>query len=312
MSYLDVAKAVIKNEIEGIIEVEHKLGPSFEELVRTISSSQGRVVMCGMGKSGHIAKKIFATLVSTGTPSMYMHPAEAFHGDLGMIQSEDIFFAISNSGETSEVTQLLPFIKANGNLLVAMTGNKNSTLGQYSDFHLDIGVNKEACPLNLAPTSSTTASLVLGDALAIALMQANGFKEENFARYHPGGSLGRRLLMTVSDCLQRAVFVPQDAQLIDILGSISNCTTGSVLVGDPDSLLGIITDGDIRKYLNKCNSLENLKVIATDIMTKEPKLVSSITKCIDADAKMASEAVNSLVVVESNRVIGIYDKLNRK
>lgn len=311
MNYLSEAKTVIQKEIEGIIEVEKKLDNSFNNLIKMISSSTGRVVMCGMGKSGHIAKKIFATLVSTGTPSMFMHPAEAFHGDLGMIQPEDIFFAISNSGETSEVTQLLPFIKENGNTLVSMTGNASSTLAILSDYHLDIGISEEACPLNLAPTTSTTVALVLGDALAVALMKANRFKEENFARYHPGGSLGRKLLTTVKDNLQPASFVTLDTLFVDILSTMCKSSTGNVLVGSPENLIGIITDGDIRNALHK-DPQETIKMNANSLMTKYPKTVSSRTKCNDADRKMIEDCINSLVVIDSGIVIGIYDNLNRK
>lgn len=311
MRHLIEAKSVIKKEIEGLLEVEAKLDENFERLVQHIVYSKGRVVMCGMGKSGHIAKKIFATLVSTGTPSMYMHPAEAFHGDLGMLQPEDIFFAISNSGETSEVTQLLPFIKENGNTLVSMTGNVSSTLANLSDFHLDVGVSEEACPLNLAPTTSTTACLVLGDALAIALMKAKGFKAENFARYHPGGSLGRRLLSTVKDYLKSATFIHPNTLFVDIISAMSNSSTGNVLVGEPDDLLGIITDGDVREALNK-NATQALTIDATALMSKNPKMVSAATRCNDADNKMNEHGINSLVVIEGNHVIGIYDNLNRK
>lgn len=312
MSYILEAKSVIRNEIDGILEVESKLDESFDDLISVISDSSGRVVMCGMGKSGHIAKKIFATLVSTGTPSMYMHPAEAFHGDLGMIKAEDIFFAISNSGETAEVTQLLPFIKNNGNILVSMTGNPNSTLASVSDFHLNIGVKKEACPLNLAPTTSTTVSLVLGDAIAIALMKAKSFKEENFAKYHPGGNLGRKLLMTVKDFLVEGTYVKEFDSFIDVVSSMSTSKTGTVLVGTSKNLLGIITDGDIRKFLNKDREINYLNATASDLMTKTPKVISCLTKCSDADQKMAVDGVNSLVVKDGDRIIGIYDNLNRK
>ncbi|WP_186171460.1 SIS domain-containing protein [Vibrio chagasii] len=312
MTYLDSAKLLIKNEIDGILEVEEKLDKSFENLVSVIANSKGRVVMCGMGKSGHIAKKIFATLVSTGTPSMYMHPAEAFHGDLGMVLPEDIFFAISNSGETSEVSQLLPFIKENGNVLISMTGNPLSTLAQVSNFHIDIGVSKEACPLNLAPTTSTTVSLVMGDAIAVALMQANNFKEENFARYHPGGSLGRRLIKTVKDYLHDAVFISSESTFIDVITSLSNSKVGMVLIGEPTNLKGIITDGDLRNFLGKVSSFENINITAAELMTANPKVVSCATKCIDADKKMIAEGVNSLIVKENGRVVGIYDNLNRK
>lgn len=313
MSYVLEAKAVIKNEIDGILEAESKLDNSFDKLIALISNSPGRVVMCGMGKSGHIAKKIFATLVSTGTPSMYMHPAEAFHGDLGMIKEEDIFFAISNSGETAEVTQLLPFIKSNGNTLISMTGNASSTLASVSDFHIDIGVKKEACPLNLAPTTSTTVSLVLGDAIAIALMKAKSFKEENFARYHPGGSLGRKLLMTVKDALIECTFVKESDSFIDVISTMSTSKTGIVLVGSRWDLQGIITDGDIRKYLSmNCNKTGYLDIKASDMMSRDPKSISPLTKCGDADKKMFINGVNSLIVIDDDEVLGIYDNLNRK
>lgn len=312
MSYILEAKSVIRNEIDGILEVESKLDESFERLISAISNSSGRVVMCGMGKSGHIAKKIFATLVSTGTPSMYMHPAEAFHGDLGMIKEEDIFFAISNSGETAEVTQLLPFIKGNGNTLVSMTGNRGSTLASVSDFHIDIGVKKEACPLNLAPTTSTTVSLVLGDAIAIALMKAKDFKEENFAKYHPGGSLGRKLLMTVKDSLIEGIYVKECDSFIDVISIMSTSKTGTVLVGSNKNLLGIITDGDIRKHLTKYKGSNYIEATASNLMTRNPKVISSLTKCGDADKKMFVDGVNSLIVKDGDEVLGIYDNLNRK
>lgn len=312
MGYLNEAKKVIENEIKGIKEVASKLDDSFEMLIEAIANSKGRLVMCGMGKSGHIAKKMFATFVSTGTPSMYMHPAEAFHGDLGMIQKEDIFFAISNSGETSEVTQLLPFIKANGNILIAMTGNPDSTLGLTSDFHLNIGVEKEACPLNLAPTTSTTVSLVLGDAIAVALMKASNFQTENFAKYHPGGSLGRKLLLTVKDTLLPANFVGVNDDILTILKTMSLSSSGVTLVGSESDLVGIITDGDIRNILSKVGSNEAFKILASDIMNKKPKTVSALCKCGDADMQMQNEGINSLIVKENGIVLGVYDNLNRK
>jgi arabinose-5-phosphate isomerase len=312
MTYLNEAKKVIENEIIGISEVAAKLDDSFEQLIETISNSKGRLVMCGMGKSGHIAKKMFATFVSTGTPSMYMHPAEAFHGDLGMIQEEDIFFAISNSGETSEVIQLLPFIKANGNILISMTGNTESTLATISDFHLDIGVEKEACPLNLAPTTSTTVSLVLGDAIAVALMKASNFQAENFAKYHPGGALGRKLLLTVKDTLLPANFVGVNDDVLTVLKGMSLSSSGVTLVGSKSDLVGIITDGDIRTSLSKVDSSEVYKILASDIMSKNPKTVSALCKCGDADIRMKNEGINSLIVKDFGIVLGVYDNLNRK
>lgn len=312
MSYLQEAFNVIENEIDGINFVKKKLNLDFDNLINAISNSHGRVIMCGMGKSGHIAKKIFATLVSTGTPSLYMHPAEAFHGDLGMIKKEDIFFAISNSGETSEVIQLLPFIKSNGNLLVSMTGNVNSTLANVSDYHIDIGVEKEACPLNLAPTTSTTVSLVLGDAIAVALMKASNFQAENFAKYHPGGTLGRKLLLTVKDTLLPAYFVAVNDDILDVLKAMSSSSSGLILVGDKSNLVGVITDGDIRTALTKTDSTEVLRMLASDIMTVNPRTVSAFCKCGDADVLMQNEGINSLIVTELSVVLGVYDNLNRK
>lgn len=312
MDHLESARAVFHAEINGIIEVESKIGEEFDKVINHVASSTGRVVMCGMGKSGHIAKKIFATFVSTGTPSLFMHPAEAYHGDLGMIKSEDIFFAISNSGETSEVTQLLPFIKANGNTLISMTGNNSSTIAKASDYHLNIGVTTEACPLNLAPTASTTASLVLGDAIAISLMKAKDFKAENFARYHPGGSLGRMLLGTVRDSMHEAFFIEPTASFVDVISYLSKSKCGVVLVGTKENLKGIITDGDIRKFLIANPDVSNKHIAARELMTSSPTTISAASRYSDATKKMKESTVNSLVVVENNKVVGIYDNLNRK
>jgi arabinose-5-phosphate isomerase len=311
MSYLDTAKEVINNEIKGIEFVRNKLSKNFDDLIETIHKSDGRVVMCGMGKSGHIAKKIFATFVSTGTPSMFMHPSEAFHGDLGMIKPEDIFFAISNSGETNEIVQLLPFIKENGNKLISMTGNQNSTLSKLSHCHLDIGVKSEACPLNLAPTTSTTVSLVLGDAIAVALMKANGFNQENFAKFHPGGTLGRKLLMNVSDNAAKAVYINANDTMLEILAALASSTSGLVIVGSPDDFKGIITDGDIKKSLSEYKQSIIFTLTANDLMTRNPITISSETKCTDADLIMEKNRVNSLILLNDNVVVGIYGNLNK-
>lgn len=312
MSYLLDAKNAIHSEIQGIIEMMNKLDNNFNDVIDVILSSKGRVVMCGMGKSGHIGKKIFATFVSTGTPSLFMHPAEAYHGDLGMIKKEDVFFAISNSGETSEVSQLLPFIKQNGNILISMTGNINSTIAQASDYHLDIGIEHEACPLNLAPTTSTTVSLVLGDAIAISLMKARHFKAENFAIYHPGGALGRKLLSTVKDYINDIHFVNEDDDFINVVSIISNSHCGVVAVGDAFHLKGIITDGDLRKKLLMVDKHEIFLLTAKDLMTTNPKIISSNVKCSDANYQMEVNGINSLIVVDNNIVVGIYNNFNRK
>ena len=216
MNYINIAKEVAKVETEAILATADRLDVNFCEIVEAIKNSNGRVVFSGMGKSGHIAKKIFATFISTGTPSMFLHPGEAFHGDLGMVMPEDIFIAISNSGETDELVRLIPFLKDNGNKIVAMTGApENSTLGISADYTIDISVAQEACPLNLAPTSSTTATLVMGDALAISLMYAKRFSSENFARFHPGGALGRRLLGMVSDYSEEALVLNEESNFTE-------------------------------------------------------------------------------------------------
>lgn len=312
MDYLEIAHEVLAKEIDGIREVQCKLNSSFNDIINVISNSSGRVVMCGMGKSGHIAKKICATLVSTGTPSLYLHPAEAFHGDLGMVKPKDIFIAISNSGETSEVMQLVPYIRDNGNTLISMTGNPKSSLAQSSNFHINIGVSLEACPLNLAPTTSTTASLAVGDAIAVALMSAAEFKEENFARYHPGGSLGRKLLMTVNDFSYPATFIEENATFIEVVASLSSSGCGVVLIGNDNDLKGIITDGDLKQILKENGSEAVFRLSARDIMSFPPKAVAHNTRCADADAKMSSLGINSLVICDGDAVCGIYQNLNRR
>ena len=300
-------------EINELKKVYKKNYESFVDVVTHLSNSAGRVIVCGMGKSGHIGKKIFATFVSTGTPSFFLHPAEAFHGDLGVILPEDIFLGISNSGETEEVIKLIPFLKDNGNTIISMTGNSSSSLARSSNFHLDIGVNTEACPLQLAPTSSTTATLVMGDALAIALMEAREFRPENFARFHPGGSLGKKLLGKVSDYYINASSVQCGADFKTILGCMASSSGGIICVVDDNSdLLGVITDGDIRRKLSSGELEQLLQLKAKDIMSKNPKLVSKETRCSDADSLMAELGINSLLVKGDNKSLYIYQNLNRK
>ena len=313
MNYALSAKRTFKIQLEQLQLVSDKIHSSFDLAVETINLSKGRLIVSGMGKSGHIGKKIFATLVSTGTPSFFLHPAEAFHGDLGVILPGDIFLGISNSGETDELLKLIPFLKDNGNPIIAMTGNPNSTLASSADFHLDIGVSQEACPLQLAPTSSTTATLVMGDALAIALMEAREFKPENFARFHPGGSLGRKLLGKVSDYYIDASSVHHDADFKTILGCMASSNGGIICVIDDNSnLLGVITDGDIRRKLSSGELEQLLQLKAKDIMSTNPKLVSKDTRCSDADSLMAELGINSLLVKGDNKNLYIYQNLNRK
>lgn len=250
MDVIKIAQNVIRTEIEGLSYMSERIGDEFTEAVDAILSTKGRTIICGMGKSGIIGKKIAASFASTGTPSFFMHPGEAFHGDLGMVKPEDVFVAISNSGETEEVLKLLPFLKDNGNYIIAITGRVNSTLARNSNCHLDIAVPKEACPHQLAPTSSTTATLVMGDALTVALMDSRNFQPENFARFHPGGSLGRRLLSKVKD--EMIVDLPTingESDFPSVIHAISNGKLGVVLVEQKNDI-AIITDGDVRRAMN--------------------------------------------------------------
>ena len=273
MKIIDMAKEVFKIESKEIENLSNLLTEDFEHVVNIISDSQGKVIISGIGKSGIIGKKIAATLASTGTPSFFLHPAEAYHGDLGMIEKEDIILLISNSGETDEVLKLIPFLKSQENITISMSSNPKSTLGLNTNYHLNIAVQKEACPLNLAPTSSTTATLVMGDAIAIALMRLRNFKDTHFAKFHPGGSLGKKLLTTVETVMKKddLPICTIETSMKEIIHKITNGKCGLVIVKD-HKIEGIITDGDIRRAMeNKEESFFKLKAI--DIMTKDPKTI---------------------------------------
>ncbi|WP_343230636.1 KpsF/GutQ family sugar-phosphate isomerase [Salinicola acroporae] len=237
LEYLETARQVFVKEAESLLEVSRKLDNDLSAAIDAILQTPGRVIVCGMGKSGIVGRKIAATLASTGSPSFFMHPGEAYHGDLGMVTPHDVFLAISNSGETEEVVKLIPYLKDNGNYLVGMTGNRSSTLARASHSHLDIGVVEEACPLQLAPTSSTTATLAMGDALAVTLMKARDFQPENFARFHPGGSLGRRLLSRVEHEMRsdNLPVVKAEAEVLDVIQAMSRGQLGMAVVQHNDS-----------------------------------------------------------------------------
>jgi len=310
-SHLALAKQVFEIEAQAIANLSRLLDEQFELSVDAILRSKGRVVICGMGKSGLIGKKIMATLASTGTPCFFMHPGEAFHGDLGMVSPEDVFIALSNSGETEEVIRLLPFLKDNRNVIIAMTGRPDSTLAKNADHHLNIAVPKEACPLQLAPTSSTTATLVMGDALAIALMQARNFKPHDFARFHPGGSLGRKLLTKVKHEMRNGPLpiVAANANMKDVIHTISDGRLGLCIVGDAE---GIITDGDLRRHLD-IDAAALMTKQAKDIMTPNPKTIDSNARLAQAEELMNQVKIASLLVTEDHTLVGviqIYD-LNR-
>jgi len=306
MKATDIAKEVIKTEVAGLNHMAENLGDDFTRAVEAIIATQGRVIICGMGKSGLIGKKIVASLASTGTPSFFMHPGEAFHGDLGMVKPEDIFIAISNSGETDEVLKLLPFLRDNTNFIIGMTGNNESTLATHSHCHLNVAVPKEACPLQLAPTSSTTAALVMGDALTVALMEVRDFKPENFARFHPGGSLGRRLLSKVKDEMvsDNLPIVNADDSFSDIVNVISSGKLGVAIVDNNNNQYSIITDGDLRRALEK-HQKDVFDLKATNIATHSPLYTAPDTSYQSAFELMNQEGISSLIVKLENRIVGI-------
>lgn len=309
---LDVARKAIHTEALALKHLEATLGEEFVRAVDIILASKGKVIVTGMGKSGHVGCKIAATLASTGTPSFFLHPAEAFHGDLGMISKDDVVLALSYSGETDEILKLVPFIHDNGNRLIAMTGNADSSLSKNADVHLDVAVKHEACILQLAPTSSTTAQIALGDALAVALMKVRDFTSVDFARLHPGGSLGRRLLMKVGNVMRREDLpvVSPDCSALDMIHTVSRGGLGLIVICDRDKILGIVTDGDIRRAMES-RQAEFFNIKAMDIATLNPKSISPDEKLIAAEKLMTRHKVNSLLVVdETERLVGviqIYD-----
>lgn len=306
---LKIAREVFEIEAEALLGLKKNLNADFEKAVMSIHQSKGKLIVCGMGKSGHIGKKMAATFASTGTPSFFVHPAEAFHGDLGMLTSNDVFLSISNSGETDEVLKIIPFVKENGMTHICMVGNPDSTLAKNADYVLNIHVDKEACPLQLAPTSSTTATLAMGDALAVALIEVNQFKEENFARFHPGGSLGRKLLTKVGDEMEteNLPVVYRNTNIRDVILKATQGKLGTaVIVDDLGNIEGIITDGDLRRALNNFADQRFFGLVAEEIMTMYPKMVSKETRVSEAEEIMAKFKIKSLLVEENHKLIGIY------
>ena len=306
MDYQKIAKKVFQIEASAISNLSNNIDMNFNHAVDSIINSKGRVIVCGMGKSGIIGSKIAATFASTGTPSFFMHPGEAYHGDLGMVTSDDIFLALSNSGETDEVIKLIPYLKENKNTLISLTGNSNSTLAKSSNFHINIKVKEEACPLKLAPTSSTTATLAMGDALAVTLMRVRDFKPENFAKFHPGGSLGRRLLNRVEDeMIKDLPIISSDANIIDLIAKMSSGGLGLCVINDKN--IGIITDGDIRRALENFGE-KIFNYYARDIMTLHPMTVEIGTRMDDALLLMEKNSISSLLVKDAENIIGLVKK----
>lgn len=309
--YNAIAERVFDIEADAILYLKTLLNDDFSGSVDAILNTQGRVVICGMGKSGLIGKKIMATFASTGTPCFFMHPGEAFHGDLGMVSPKDVFLALSNSGETEEVIRLLPFLKDNGNVVISMTGRPQSTLAKNSNFHLNIAVPQEACPHQLAPTSSTTATLVMGDALAVALMEARDFQPHDFARFHPGGSLGRKLLTRVKHEMKskNLPFIGMNASATEVIHAMNEGRLGLCIV---DQGAGVITDGDLRRHMES-DAANFMNLSAQELMAAKPKTIDANARLSEAEELMNDHKITSLLVEENQQIVGviqIYDLNN--
>lgn len=317
--YAASGRRVMAVEANGLQAVAARIDGAFSEACRLLMACPGRVVCTGMGKSGHVARKIAATLASTGTPAFYMHPGEAGHGDLGMVTDADAVLALSYSGESDELITLLPVFRRQGNALLALTGRPGSTLAREADVHLDIGVPAEACPLDLAPTASTTAALALGDALAVALLEARGFTADDFARSHPAGSLGRRLLLHITDVMHSGDAIPrvaEDTGLSEALAEMSRKRLGMTAIVDGDGrLLGLYTDGDLRRTLDD-ESLDLRNTRIGDVMTRDPKTIASDALAVEAARMMEAHKINALLVLDGERrVVGalnIHDLLRAR
>ncbi len=312
-------RRVVQVEARALDALAVRIDGEFSSACQLILGCKGRVVTMGMGKSGHIAHKIAATLASTGTPAFHVHPAEAGHGDLGMITDADVVLALSYSGESDEILTLLPVLKRQGNRMIAMTGKPTSTLARESDVHLDVGVPAEACPLALAPTSSTTASLAMGDALAVALLEARGFTADDFARSHPSGSLGRRLLLHITDVMHSGHEVPRvapDATLGEALVEMSRKRLGMTAVVDAqDRLQGLFTDGDLRRTLDN-RMLDVRTAMIADVMTRQPRTIAANQLAVEAARMMETHKIGGLIVVDdTGRVVGalnVHDLLRAR
>jgi len=308
----DTAKRVFDVEIESLKEVANAIGDEFTDTVNAILESKGKLIVAGVGKSGLIGRKIAATLASTGTPSFFLHPGEAFHGDLGMVEHDDLVILISYSGETDEVLKIIPFLKWNNNKIISITGNPNSTIAKNSDYHLNVCITREACPLELAPTSSTTVTLVMGDALAIALMEARQFQHEDFARFHPGGSLGRKLLVKVKDLMRKEnlPFIDKNASFTEMLLCMSEGKLGMVIVGTVDRVEGIVTDGDLRRALLRNTDTKQLHI--DDMMTINPVIVEPDEYIHQAEQLMIERKIATILVgsAQNRTVTGVYQIYN--
>lgn len=303
---LKIAKEVFEIEAEAIRNLSENLDHNFSKAIELILDIKGRCIISGMGKSGHIGAKIAATLASTGTPSFFIHPGEALHGDLGMITSEDVLIAISNSGETEELLKIIPAVKRRQIPLIAMSGNIKSTLAKQAEIFLNIAIKKEACPLQLAPMSSTTATLVMGDAIAAALMKARKFQPDDFALFHPGGSLGRKLLTKVKDLMvsKKLPIVNPETEFNELVNVMTSGKLGLCIVLENDKLVGIITDGDLRRAL-KANAKSRFDFKAKEIMSHNPKIIDQEAMATEAEQLMLKHKIKEIVVGKNGRVVGI-------
>ncbi|EHU1054514.1 KpsF/GutQ family sugar-phosphate isomerase [Campylobacter lari] len=306
MDAIKIAKEVFEIESKTILDLCDNLDENFSKTIDLILSIKGRCVVSGMGKSGHIGAKIAATLASTGTPSFFMHPGEALHGDLGMLTSEDVLLAISNSGETEEVLKLIPVIKKRKIPLIVMAGNQNSTLAKQADIFINIAVKKEACPLQLAPTSSTTATLAMGDAIAVALMRARKFRPDDFALFHPGGSLGRKLLTRVGDLMvsNNLPIVSPESEFNELVDVMTSGKLGLCIVLENEKLVGIITDGDLRRAL-RANDKPRFDFKAKEIMSESPKTIEASAMASEAEELMLKHKIKEIVVTQDEKIAGI-------
>lgn len=318
---IEIGKRVLTIEARAIEDLVGRLDNEFAKAVDTLFECNGRVVVTGMGKSGLIGKKISATFASTGTPSFFLHPAEGIHGDIGMVMRDDVILAISNSGETDEIVALLPTFKRMNLRLICLTGKSNSTLSGNSDVSLDVSVKEEACPMNLVPTASTTVTLAMGDALAIALLEKRGFKEDDFALFHPGGALGRRLLLKVENIMHRNPDVPsirEDSLMKDVICEMTSRKLGMTTVVDCNNKFsGIVTDGDLRRLLERWtgNEKDMFKLTAKEVMTKNPKTIAKDSLAVSAVQLMEKYSITSLVILNEDRtvegVIHLHDLLRK-
>ncbi len=305
--YIELGQSVINIEKQAIDRLQHSINGDFAEACDIMMKCKGRIVVIGMGKSGHIGNKIAATLASTGSPAFFVHPGEASHGDLGMITKDDVVLALSNSGETEEVTNILPVIKRKNVPLISMTGNLKSTLARFADVNLDTSVEKEACPLNLAPTASTTTALVMGDALAVALLDARGFSPDDFALSHPGGSLGRKLLLKVEDIMHKGTDVPKVTREVTLREALFEMTEKrlgmTAIVDSDDKILGIFTDGDLRRTLENPIDFSNISI--EQVMTTKCQTIGDHMLAVEAVQMMENKSINALLVIDENqRLVG--------